>query len=146
MLGRRIDDPQGMEGPAGGVDGLGLLAVDTVMEPRKTVRPSRLRATTGEDLSGYEIHLGRTDGPGRSRPFAADESGPEGAVSADGRVLGTYLHGVFANDAWRGRFLSDLGHAGPPLAYMADVEAALDGVADALEAALDVHSLLRLAR
>ncbi|SHJ72302.1 adenosylcobyric acid synthase (glutamine-hydrolysing) [Aureimonas altamirensis DSM 21988] len=146
MLGRRIDDPEGVEGPAGGVDGLGLLAVDTVMEPRKTVRPARLRATTGEELSGYEIHLGRTEGPGRSRPFAVDAHGPEGAVSADGRVIGTYLHGVFGNDAWRSRFLSDLGLAGPPLAYMAEVETALDAVADALEAALDVPSLLRLAR
>lgn len=146
MLGRRIDDPEGVEGPPGGAEGLGLLDVDTVMEPRKTVRPAQLRATTGEPLSAYEIHLGRTEGPGRDRPFATGENGPEGAVSADGRVFGTYLHGVFGNDAWRGRFLAELGHAGPPLAYRADVETALDGVADALEAALDMRRLLSLAR
>src|SRR5580658_4356914 len=94
MLGRRIADPEGIEGPPAKVAGLGLLEVATVLSNDK--RREAVRGTTagGVPFSGYEMHMGVTDGPDRARPFArlADGS-PEGAISADGRVFGTYVHG-----------------------------------------------------
>ncbi len=148
MLGGRIADPDGVEGPPGEVPGLGLLSVETVLGGTK-----RLAAADGtlcpEGLlcSGYEMHLGRTRGPDRERPFLrrADGSG-EGAVSADGRVGGTYLHGLFAGDAARAALLRRIGLDPAPRDHEAGVETALDALALHLEAHLDVDRLLDLAR
>ena len=148
MLGGRITDPDGVEGPPGEVPGLGLLAVETVLGGTK-----RLTAADGlllpENVScaGYEMHLGRTSGPDRDRPFLrrADDSG-EGAVSADGRVCGTYLHGLFADDAARAALLRRVGLDPQTRDHAAGVEAALDALAAHLEAHLDVDRLLRIAR
>ncbi len=147
MLGRVVRDPEGIEGAAGDTPGLGLLQVDTVMSPDK--RLTRTRAAhhaTGQMLEGYEIHIGRTDGPDRARPFADVGGAPEGAVSSDGRVCGTYLHGLFQADAFRAAYLSGLGVVMGPRNHAAGVEAALDALADHLEAHLDVAGLLALAR
>src|SRR3546814_5695030 len=93
MLGRRIDDPDGMEGPPGGVEGLGLLDVETRLTSAKTLERTGGTAL-GQPFSGYEMHVGRTDGPDCSRPFAMLEGGrPDGASSRDGMVMGTYVHG-----------------------------------------------------
>ena len=161
MLGQRIDDPDGIEGPAGSDAGLGLLDVVTAMYPAKQL--TRVRGThvaTGAALTGYEIHIGATDGPDRSRPFARIAQGAgdgpaltgegsgrdEGAVRADGRVAGTYLHGVFAADAFRRAWLTAAGAALPPgPRYAATVEATLDALADHLEAHLDIDALFALA-
>ncbi len=151
MLGRTIADPDGLEGAPGVTEGLGLLAVDTAMTPDK--RLSRVRAThaaSGATLAGYEIHIGRSDGPDRARPFAHVDGAAEGATSADGLVTGTYLHGLFADDAFRAAYLGALGaapgDASGGLAYGAAVEATLDALAEHLEAHLDVAGLLALAR
>ena len=66
---------------------------------------------TGEPLEGYEIHLGRTTGPDCARPFAFIAGAPDGAVTANGRIMGTYLHGCFASDGFRRAFLALLGAA-----------------------------------
>lgn len=147
MLGRGIADPDGIEGPPGDTAGLGLLDVTTVMTPEKRLtRTAAVHAASGLAVTGYEIHIGRTDGPDRVRPFARVNGQPEGAVSADGRVAGTYLHGLFAADAFRAAFLSALGAAPSGLAYAAGVQATLDALADHVEAHLDVPGLLALAR
>ena len=106
MLGRSIADPHGLEGPPGETAGLGLLEVDTVLAPAKvlTLREG-LDLATGQPVRGYEIHMGRTEGPGRQRPMLRLESATDGAVSADGRVLGCYLHGLLAADSFRTAFL-----------------------------------------
>jgi adenosylcobyric acid synthase len=146
MLGHVVRDPEGIEGPAGETPGLGLLDIETVMTPDK--RLTRTRAThaaTGLDVEGYEIHIGRSNGPARARPFAFVEGAPEGAVSADGRIIGSYLHGLFRADAFRAAFLRGLG-ATSALGYEATVEATLDALADHMEAHLDVPGLLALAR
>jgi adenosylcobyric acid synthase len=146
MLGRRIADPDGIEGPAGSVAGLGLLNVETVLSGEKRLSAVSGRAE-GIPFSGYEMHMGRTEGPDRARPFAQLEpGGAEGATSPDGRVTGTYVHGLFADDRQRSAWLTRLG--GPPseLAYEAGVEAALDALARHLEAHLDLDRLLTLAR
>jgi adenosylcobyric acid synthase len=146
MLGTRIEDPEGLEGPPGGVDGLGLLDVTTIMTPEK-----RLALTTATDIAtglpvqGYEIHLGRTTGPACARPWLMIGDRPEGAQSDDGRIRGTYLHGLFAADAFRAAWLAALGHSGPVAAHAAAVDATLDALARHIEAHLDLDALLALA-
>lgn len=146
MLGHIVRDPEGIEGPPGEMPGLGLLDVETLMTPDK--RLTRTRAThaaTGAAMDGYEIHIGRTEGPDRRSPFAHVAGQPEGAVSTDGRIMGSYLHGMFAGDAFRAALLAGFGVASG-LTYGAEVEAVLDRLADHLEAHLDVAGLLALAR
>ncbi|WIY53440.1 cobyric acid synthase [Devosia sp. YIM 151766] len=144
MLGRTIADPDGIEGQPGTSAGLGLLDVDTVLAPTKHLRTeTAIHVASGEALTGYHMHMGVTQGPDRARPFARVGHEPEGAVGADGRVMGTYLHGLFAADGFRRAFL---GHAASAdLAYEAGIETALDGLAAHLEKHLDIDKLLALA-
>jgi adenosylcobyric acid synthase len=146
MLGKRIADPEGVEGtPGDNADGLGLLDVETVLEGDKTVRAvTAVHTASGRCFGGYEIHMGRTDGPDAGRPFARVEGLADGAVSADGRVSGTYLHGLFQSDAFRQVFLGTFG-AGSEYAYEASVDSALDGLADHLQEHLDVERILTIA-
>ena len=147
MLGRHIADPDGREGPPGEAAGLGLLAVDTVLGGDK-----RLAETAGSEIAsgmpvrGYEMHLGATTGPGLARPMLELGGSPDGAVSADGRVAGCYLHGLFADDRFRRAFLARLGSEGGTIAYDATVETTLDRLADHLEQHLDLSALLAAAR
>jgi adenosylcobyric acid synthase len=146
MLGRSIADPGGIEGPPGTSAGLGLLDVETVLVGEKRLAPARgTDVRTGARVAGYEMHLGRTTGPGTARPMLRLESGPDGAV--DGRVAGCHLHGLLASDAFRRAFLAGLGGAGDPaLVWEERVESALDDLADHLEAALDVPQLIARAK
>ena len=147
MLGTAIADPEGIEGPAGTTPGLGLLDIATTMTGDKHLtRTEAIHAATGLSISGYEIHIGRSDGPGRARAFAHVAGRPEGAVSADGRVQGSYLHGMFADDAFRAAWLAGLGAAAGNHAHDATVEATLDALACHIEMHLDVAGLLGLAR
>ncbi len=147
MLGRTIADPDGIEGPAGTVAGLGLLQVDTVLGGDKITGPAAgIHLSTGAEITGYEIHLGRTDGPDRARPvLRLDDGREDGAASADGQVAGCYVHGLFASDAFRRAFLDGFG-AASGLAYEARVEEALDALADHVEAHLDLDRMLAIAR
>ena len=147
MLGRSVADPEGIEGKPGETPGLGLLDVTTVMTADKRLaRVSAIHAATGRAVSGYEIHIGVTDGPDCARPFAHVEGRPEGARSADGRVEGSYLHGLFAEDAFRAAWLAGLGAVAGGVAYGTAVEAVLDRLAAHLETHLDVDGLLAAAR
>jgi adenosylcobyric acid synthase len=146
MLGKNVVDPDGIEGPAGETAGLGLLNVTTVMTAEKALaRVKAVHAATGEVLEAYEIHIGRTEGEDLARPFAIVDTLPEGAVSADALVHGTYLHGLFSSDAFRGAFLAQLGIAASAEHYRAGVESALQALADHIEKHLDVDGLLALA-
>lgn len=143
MLGRMIRDPSGADGVAGQVEGLALLEVETTMSPDK--RLERVTGTAlGQPVTGYEIHMGRTAGPDCARPFGHMPH-LDGAISPDGRVMGSYLHGLFSDDAFRAGFLARLGAPSQP-GFEAGVEAALDDLADHLEAHLDVAGLLAVAR
>ncbi len=147
MLGRKVRDPDGIEGGVREADGLGLLDVETVMEPEKTVRNVGARSVAFDlPLSGYEIHLGRTSGPDCSRPVAMIDGVEDGATSADGKVFGTYLHGLFEADAFRARLLESLGVKGGGLDYRAQVERALDDIAAELETCLDCDAIFALTR
>lgn len=145
MLGNRISDPDGIEGEMRDIDGLGLLDVETMMEQEKVVRKvaahSRLYDTA---LEGYEIHIGRTNGPDAIRPFSRIGDHDDGAVSANGRIMGTYLHGVFGADEFRRRFLAMFGVRGSGENYRAGIESALDELAGGLENCLDIDGLLAL--
>ncbi|MDD9728410.1 cobyric acid synthase [Mameliella sp. AT18] len=146
MLGRVVDDPQGIEGPAGRDPGLGLLEIGTVMTADKSLTEVNARhAATGTTFHGYEIHIGRSDGPDRARPFAFVGDNPEGAISADGRVMGSYLHGMFRDDRFRAAWLEGFGVAASA-SYDATVEQTLEALADHLEAHLDVEGILAAAR
>jgi adenosylcobyric acid synthase len=147
MLGKSVSDPRGIEGPSGETPGLGLLDVSTVMTPQKTLtRVSGCHAATGQPIDAYEIHIGHTEGPDCASPFAMLDGAPEGAVSADGRIHGSYLHGLFASDAFRKAFLARLNIPAADQSYRTRVESALDGLADHIDAHLDVERIFGLAR
>jgi len=147
MLGKSVADPEGIEGPPGETPGLGLLDVTTVMTPQKSLtRIEAEHAQTRQPIAAYEIHIGRTEGTDRARPFAFVGGAPEGAISADGRVQGSYLHGLFASDAFRSVWLKRLGIAAASESYGAKVESALAALANHIEKNLDVDGLLALAR
>ena len=118
------------------------------MHAEKTVRPARGRcALSDAPVTGYEIHTGRSVGADLARPMFHLETGADGARSADGRVEGTYLHGLFANDAYRRTWLERIGAGtASSLQYEAAVDAALDAVADTLSAAVDLDALFEAAR
>jgi adenosylcobyric acid synthase len=146
MLGRRIHDPEGLEGTPGSVDGLGLLDVETTLLPDKTLtRVSATHVPTGTAIEGYEIHLGKTEGPDCGNPFAVIGSIPDGALSASGRVMGTYLHGCFTADNFRHQFLKSIGAAPDRLTFDSLIEQTLDQLAAHLETHLDIGKFLALA-
>jgi adenosylcobyric acid synthase len=147
MLGQTLADPLGIEGRSEMVDGLGLLEVDTVLGGEKRLRHAAgIDTATGMPVVGYEMHLGETSGLGLARPMLRLADGPEGAVSADGRVAGCYLHGLFASDGFRRAFLARLGADTGVVAYEQLVETTLDALADHLEQHLDLAGLLAAAR
>ncbi|HET9066999.1 MAG TPA: cobyric acid synthase, partial [Amaricoccus sp.] len=146
MLGREIADPLGIEGPPGQTPGLGHLDVTTEMTREKRLTPVEGATPDGHPFRGYEMHMGVTTGPDTARPFATLADGrPDGATSPDGLVQGTYVHGLFADDAQRSAWLARLGGAPSTLAYEAEVEATLDALARHLEAHLDLDALLTMA-
>ncbi|APO75177.1 cobyric acid synthase [Rhizobium etli 8C-3] len=138
MLGRVVRDPLGIEGASNATPGLGLLDVETEMAPEKTVRNSlAVSVEHGVPLAGYQIHLGVTTGPDCARPSAVIDGVADGAVSVGGRIMGTYLHGLFGSDAFRGKLLESFGLSGQRRSYGQIVDQALDEVADELETHLD---------
>jgi adenosylcobyric acid synthase len=147
MLGRRIADPAGIEGPAGAAAGLGLLDVETILGPEKALREiDGTDLATGQPVRGYEMHVGTTTGPDTARPTMRLADGAAGAMSTDGRIAGCYLHGLFAGDAFRRAFIAGLGGVGDAeLAYEARVETTLDALAAHLERHLDIAALLEIA-
>jgi len=147
MLGRELADPDGFEGPAGSVKGLGLLEVATEMTGKKMLRAVEgVCLANNRRFSGYEMHIGRTDGPDCRRPLLRYADGREdGAISADGRVMGAYVHGLFSDDAQRAAWLARAG-AYSDLAYETQVEQTLDALAAHLAAHIDLDNLLSLAR
>jgi adenosylcobyric acid synthase len=152
MLGRVVRDPLGIEGEPGETLGLGLLDIETEIGSEKRLIEIDCREQrSGCRITGYEMHMGRTSGIGLARPWlvlddGAGEARPEGAMTADGRVMGGYLHGIFGADAFRAHWLEQVGAQAARIDFEARVEAALDDLADHCEACLDLGALLNLAR
>jgi adenosylcobyric acid synthase len=146
MLGRTLADPEGVEGRAGSLAALGLLDVDTVISGDKRLKPISGATYDGTSFSGYEMHMGVTEGKSRARPFAHLADGtPEGAISANGRVFGTYIHGLFADDRQRAAWLKRLGAGEAMISYDAKIEETLDRLAAHIAAHVDLDRLLDLA-
>lgn len=146
MLGKRIHDPNGLEGQKGSVNGLGHLDVETTLVADKTVRETTAtHRHSGATIVAYEIHLGETSGPDCIRPFATTATGPDGATSSDGCVAGTYLHGCFTSDAFRDAYLKSLGIIAGTYAFETLIDSTLDALALHIGAHLDVERLLSLA-
>jgi adenosylcobyric acid synthase len=148
MLGSVVADPDGIEGKAGETQGLGHLAVTTRLEGTKQLRlETATDAISNLPLTGYHMHMGTTAGPDTKRPFAHVDGAPEGARSANGKIMGTYLHGLFAADAFRRQFLANLGISTDPLLDFDHlIDQTLDDLAAHLEAHIDLDAVLALAR
>lgn len=147
MLGQRIDDPDGIEGPAGESIGLGQLDVRTTMTRQKRLTTTdAVHVASGVPFEGYEMHIGRTSGPDTAQAFARIGARAEGAVSPSGRVMGSYLHGMFRETAFRAAFLAALGGQSAQISYSKTVETALDALAAHIETHLDVDGLRAAAR
>lgn len=145
MLGRRIADPDGLEGPPEEVDGLGLLDVETRLGSSKALRKVG-GVAHGERFTGYEMHMGVTDGTDCARPFAMLGDGrADGAVSQDGRIWGTYIHGLFASTPLRSAVMAGLGQRSSGDDYAASVDRALDAIAAELEQHADIDAMIGIA-
>ena len=158
MLGRRIADPEQLESTEREIAGLALLDVETVFTGLKATYQAEARLSAGpgwfgslaaQRVRGYEIHLGRSSG-GQSWLEIVERNGQrvacsDGAASADGRIWGTYLHGLFANDEFRRAWLRSLGRRPLVRDHQLNAEArfreSLDRLADGVEAALDMRRL-----
>ncbi len=148
MLGREVADPSGIEGKQGSQPGLGLLDVTTTLADTKQLTEVHGHdVMTGEPVTGYEMHMGVTSGPDLERPMVELETGPDGAVSRSGRIMGCYTHGLFRSDPFRRRFLERLGgHPAHDIAFEQQVDNAINAVADIIESATDIERWLAIAR
>jgi adenosylcobyric acid synthase len=98
---------------------------------------------TSARIEGYEIHMGQTSGPDCAHGWIDLGAGPEGASTAEGRVQGCYLHGLFAADAFRAAWLAQFGRRAQ-IRYSDRVEETLDALAEHLEKHLDIDRILQL--
>ncbi len=145
MLGHEIIDEDGIEGPPSRVKGLGLLDVRTVMKPQKRLaRSTAIYLPTGDTVAGYEIHIGDTTGPDCDRAWLALDGRGEGAASPDGRIMGCYLHGLFAADQFRSAFFEQCRLPLSRYDYAAGVEHTLDALATHVESHLDIDQFLAI--
>ncbi len=144
LLGKRILDPELVDGNVSAIDGLGLLDVETHMAGEKStqlVHGNSLQCQAS--VTGYEIHMGRTTGPDTKRPLLTIDSRVDGATNVRGNIQGTYVHGIFSSDDYRAWWLDTLitGSASQ-LHYDDEVEFELDALADGLEESLQIDALL----
>jgi adenosylcobyric acid synthase len=149
MLGERIADPEGIEGPPGESAGLGWLKLHTVLRAQKQLGNVSGRLALEEArVRGYEIHMGQSTGVALDRPALRLENGrTDGAVSADGQILGTYLHGLFEEPVACAALLRWAGLAAPlGVDHAQRREEMLDRLADAVESSLDLSRLLPTVR
>jgi adenosylcobyric acid synthase len=153
ILGQTIFDPAGTEAsPGAQAEGLGLLPAVTEFLAHKQTYLSRLQLSTGEILTGYEIHAGQTSAlPGQAAPLGVLISQnnqpvelPEGLVTASGRIWGCYLHGIFENDSFRQRWLSSLGWDKNAQPFQALRQQEYDTLADQVEVNLDWLAVERI--
>jgi adenosylcobyric acid synthase len=146
MLGTAIHDPHGIEGAPGSHAGLGLLDFETTLRPDKQLREAGGRlAIADAPVAGYEIHAGTSTGPALARPALRLDHGPDGALSDDGQIIATYLHGLFDRPAAQRALLAWAG-LDDATAVDADAQAetAIDRLADAVETHLDTAALRAL--
>jgi adenosylcobyric acid synthase len=144
MLGTQVDDPDGIEGTAGKSTGLGLMDMVTELKPQKQLRRVKgYLCQNDATVTGYEIHCGVSHGPALTAPFAALETGPDGAIADDGRVIGTYIHGVFDDPAAAKTLLQWAGlKAVTGIDYQQLHQQQIDRLADCLEEHMALSQVL----
>ena len=152
MLGRMIHDPHGVEGPVGSIAGLGLLDVETTLDQTKTVAEVEARSVVlGASIRGYEIHMGQTSGADCARPVVAIGERHDGAMSPNGKISGSYVHGIFADDGFRTAYLramaAERGRTASfgDLAFDSQVNRVLDDLAEHMASHLDMGRLAAIA-
>jgi adenosylcobyric acid synthase len=147
MLGTRIADRLGIEGPPASVAGLGLLAVETILQGPKQLRAVRgVTIADATPLHGYEMHMGITTGADAERPLIRLDNGRnDGAASADGRVSGSYIHGFFVDDAQRSTWLARFGGVASMRHHAAEIESVLDNLAAHVVRFCNVEAMMALA-
>ena len=151
MLGKYIHDPDGIEGIAGRVDGLGLLDIETTLTEQKTLtHTTGIETRTGAAISGYEIHLGQTTGADTAQPMVDHIAGrdgktADGAISPDGQVAGCYMHGLFASDTFRSAWLNRHGKASSQIVFDQQIDTTLDQLANHLAVHADLDAIARIA-
>ena len=147
MLGNAIHDPDGIEGEKGTSSGLGLLDIETTLTPHKTLtHSSGLETSTGAKVSGYEIHLGTSDGVDSARPMIKCDDGREdGASDQSGQVAGCYMHGIFASDTFRAAWLTRHGHKPSDMVFEAEIDSTLDSLAKHISDHIDLDRLALIA-
>ncbi|MES1953625.1 cobyric acid synthase [Salinisphaera hydrothermalis] len=142
MLGQEIADPDGIEDSPGTTAGFGLFDLATRLDRAKHLQNVTGALAAGGAVAGYRIHCGVTTGADRARPFLYLEDGPDGALSADGQIAGTYLHGLFDTAAGCDAILAWAGLADAGSGDQSERrEASLERLADAVEAAIDLEAL-----
>jgi adenosylcobyric acid synthase len=146
MLGRTIADPDGIDGIPRTAPGFGLLNLHTQMTEQKRLREiSGIETTTGAQVRGYEMHVGRSEGPDMARPMIRfDDGSHDGAVHPNSRIFGCHLHGLFHSTEFRASLLGSLGTTSARIEALAATNAALDDIAAALERSIDIGALLSL--
>ncbi|WP_337996480.1 cobyric acid synthase [Oleispirillum naphthae] len=147
-LGTTVSDPDGIEGPPGDTPGLGYLDLATSMRGKKVLREvAGHDHWSDSDIAGYEMHVGETTGPGLDTPWVTLGNTAVGAIDASGRVMGCYIHGIFASDGFRAAFLRHIaGSDRSAVEYDKLVETTLDKLADHMEAHTDIDAILKAAR
>jgi adenosylcobyric acid synthase len=148
MLGKKIADPNGIEGPPRTVDGLGLLDIETEFGTEKTLeRVSGTVINSSARFEGYEMHVGKTIGPDIARPLLTFADGrSDGATSPDGVVAGCYVHGLFSSDDARKTFLEGFGTGLSSSSYDAEIDVILDRLAEHLAQHIAIDELFNLAK
>jgi adenosylcobyric acid synthase len=146
MLGQKIYDPEHIESELDEIEGFGLLDIETEMAPQKiTENVVAETQVFNANVNGYEIHIGRTTGADCERPFSIISGNKDGAISRDGKVMGTYLHGLFTSDAFREKLLTSHGIASSEANYEELVDDALNELANELDHLIDFDQLLKIA-
>lgn len=146
MLGIAIDDPSGIEGPAGSSSGLGYLDFSTELKSDKQLQQVNghlcFAGAEGVQVSGYEIHAGISAGSALAKPFANIDGNNEGIVSTDGSIVGTYMHGVFDHPKARDALLTWAGIENvEAFDYQQLQEREIDRLADCLEQHMDLATV-----
>lgn len=137
MLGTDIFDPDRIEGDQAHTKGLGLLNIETTLSPQKTLQNINAKSVKFDtEITGYEIHMGHTQGPDTNAPMLTINNKPDGATSPTGLVSGCYMHGLFTSDPFRRKFLSTLGAS---LENSPDYQKSIDDTLDNLGAHLEEH-------
>ena len=146
MLGRAIHDPLGIEGESGSGVGLGLLNMETTLHSQKQLANVSVRlAFADAEVQGYEIHAGISEGVALRRPCCILQGQPEGAISEDGQVIGSYLHGLFDSAPACACLLEWAGLGGAKSLDMeAERERGINRLADAMDAELDIERIVSI--